>query len=164
MQGVWSQNTPAHSWYPKHKLSPQELAVQSSSSAWTHCPTFPALLLENGFHLPLSSATLLILHIVSQNLLLHTRTAQPIHPMPAPPSNPAWPQPRLQHPAITWQLACRLGWPWVCWQDFPGTLSSPHLLPGPTYRLPSLQPSLSWVLHPIFLLTSSSPNIPLAIL
>lgn len=30
-----------------------------------------------------------------------------------------------------WQLACRLGWPWVCWQDFPGTLSSPWLLPAP---------------------------------
>ena len=26
-QGVWSQNTPAHSWYSKHKFSPQELAV-----------------------------------------------------------------------------------------------------------------------------------------
>lgn len=60
----------------------------------------------------------------------------------------------------TWQLAWRLGWPWVCWQDFPGTLSSPGLLPGPPHCLPSLQLSLSWILQPIFLLSSSPAFIP----
>lgn len=81
-QGVWSQNTPAQGWYPKHKFSPQELAVQCVSSARAHFPAFPGLLLEKSFHLFLSSASFLILHTMSQNIFLDSRTAQTCHPLP----------------------------------------------------------------------------------
>lgn len=82
-QGVWSQNTPAHSWYPKHTFSPKELAVRNASSACTHWPAFPGLLLEKSFHLPLSSTSFLILHTMSQNIFLDTRTTQTCQSLPS---------------------------------------------------------------------------------
>lgn len=142
-QGVWSQNTPAHSWYSKHKFSPRELAVQSASSARTHCPAFPGPLLEKSFHLPLS-ASFLILHTMSQNIFLDTRTAQTCHSLPFYTCTSFKPcmaitlPPTCCHPLGSWPV----GWADLgCAGRISLALCHPHVsCRVPPYRLPSLQP------------------------